>query len=185
MMPTRYVVLAADNRAAAFYSSDLHAPSQVPPAAIDISETLYQQWITNTAGLVYQSGALVAYVPPPPTATQLITYTNAKAQTLLNKARSYTAAGVTIMIDASQGTRTDLGDLAQWGAANTAAAQAWVDDNNTVTSVTGAQYVALAPLVGAYALSIYAVLASALTAIQATSPTITTTAQIDALAWPT
>lgn len=103
------------------------------------------------------------------------------AQNLLTTPRPYIAAGVTVIADASQGTRTDLGDLAQWGVQNLSQTQTWVAADLSTEVVTGAQFVALAPLVGAYALTIYAELAAVLAQIKAGA--IATAAQIDAYAW--
>ena len=150
-----------------------------------VRTTIAQNDAEFTDGALIAHSAIAAYVAPLPTVEQLANYTKDMAYARLKTARSYTASGVTILIDATQGSRTDLGNLAQWGTANPTALQPWVDNAGAVTPVTGAQYVALTPLVGAYTLSVYAVLAGALAALRASPPTITTTAQIDALAWPT
>ncbi len=133
-------------------------------------------------GWTLSSGVLVAPPAPAPTTAQLQAYANAKAASLLGAPRAYTSGAATIKVDATQGTRTDLGDLAEWGAANASATQPWTDAFDAVTQVTGAEFVAIAPMVGAYALSVYAALGGALQQIAAGS--IATTAAIDALAWP-
>lgn len=132
-------------------------------------------------GWLYNGSTFTA--PPAATVTQaqLAAYATQKAASLFANARSYTAGGITIAIDATQGTRTDLGDLVEWGTANAAAVQPWIDNSGNVTEVTGAQFVALAPLVGAYALSGYSELAAVLGEIKA--GTMTTTAAIDAAGW--
>jgi hypothetical protein len=114
----------------------------------------------------------------------LLAYAQAKASGLIAGLNSYTADGVTIKSDATATTRTDLNARAAWGASNQTASDPWIDNLGGVTEVTGAQYVALAPLVTNYWLSIYPALATVLTAINASPPTITTFAEIDSAAWP-
>ncbi len=119
---------------------------------------------------------------PAPTLTQLHVYATTKAAQLLSATRSYTAAGVTMKADASAATIANLLALAQWGTTNIASSENWIANDYSIQPVTGAQFVALAPLVGAYAQLIYGTqLAAVLT--QITVETITTTAQIDSYAW--
>lgn len=117
-----------------------------------------------------------------PSLSQLSAYANNKAMALLASLRNYSVNGVVLVADATPATRTDIGNLAQWGQTNLASVQPWVDSLGGVTSATGAQYVELAPLVGDYALSVYSTLGSVLLDIKA--GTTTTAAQIDAAAWP-
>lgn len=127
-------------------------------------------------------GALAPYNAPRAEPAALKALASALAAGLLSGARLYTAAGVTIAIDASQGTRTDLTNLMQWGAANQSAKQPWIANDGSVTLVTGAQFVALGPLVGAYALAVYAALADVLAKID--TGAIATIAQLNSYAWP-
>lgn len=147
--------------------------SIIPNDPHNIDWQAYQSWL----------GAGNSTPPAPaPTQAQLLSYGKAKADALLATARQYSAGGITLLIDASQGTRTDLGDLAQWGEANPTATANWLDNADGVTQATGAQFVAMAPLVGAYAMSVYAVLTPLVTSVKA--GTITTAAAIDSAAWP-
>lgn len=123
-----------------------------------------------------------AIAPPAPTQAQLQAYAGGKIAVLLGNMRSYTVSGVTLKSDATPATLADLTALIQWGTANPTLSQDWVANDFSTAMITGAQFVALAPQVGNYALSVYAALASVLGAISA--DTITTTAQIDAFAWP-
>jgi hypothetical protein len=139
----------------------------------------------NSDWQAYQSWLTAGNIPAPapePTQAQLIGYAKAKGDSLLATARKYAAAGATLLIDATQGTRTDLGDLAQWGATNPTASTNWLDNDDGVVQVTGAQFVVFAPLVGTYALSVYAVLTPLILGVKA--GTITTVAAIDQAAWP-
>lgn len=119
-----------------------------------------------------------------PTVAQLAAYANAKAAALLAVSKSYTASGVTIDSDATAATLADWMALLQWAALNPAASTKWVANDNSVTVITATQIDAIAPLVGAYAQSVYGDLALVLTGIQAGTPTITTLAGVDAATWP-
>lgn len=128
-------------------------------------------------------GAISAYVPPVATEPQLRGYANAKANGLRAVTRTYTLSGdLTVLCDATAQTGVDLNGLLVWGQANTGATTNWVDNNGGVVTLTGAQCVALAEAVLAYGQSVFAVLAAAMNGIS--NITITTTAEIDALAWP-
>lgn len=124
----------------------------------------------------------------PATKPQLLAYASAKLNALLVASRAYplAAAGggaaVTVNSDASTSTGADLLSLNVWGAANPTLTQPWVDNAFNVTVLTGAQLSALGLAVQAYGASAYSVLAGASTGV--TGGTVTTTAQIDALAWP-
>ena len=132
-------------------------------------------WTVSGAGLAAPSA-------PAQTQAQLQAYAGGKIAALLGNMRSYTGSGVTLKSDATPATLADLTALIQWGTANPTLSQDWVANDFSTAMITGAQFVALAPQVGNYALSVYAALASVLGAISA--DTITTTAQIDAFAWP-
>ena len=136
------------------------------------------------AGWALSGGVLVAPAATPATATQLRAYAGAKADALRAVARSYTlAGGLVVMCDSTQGTGADLIGLNTWGAANPTATTNFVQDNGGVVTLTGAQCVALANAVLAYGQSVFAVLATAMNDIA--NGMIATTAQIDALSWPT
>lgn len=128
-------------------------------------------------GWIYSGGVFAAPFTAP-TLAQLQAYANAKAAAFLSAMRTYGP----LKADATAETVTDLMALEQWGAANPTLTSNWIANDNSITALTGAQFVASAPLVGAYRLLIYSTeLAAVLFGI--TSGTITTFAQIDAYAW--
>ena len=139
-----------------------------------------------TRALAGEFGAIAAYVAPvapPATASQLRAYANAKADVLRATARAYTlTGGLRVMCDATQGTGTDLIGLKEWGGANPAATANFVQNDGGVVTLTGAQSVELANAVLAYGQSVFAALAAAMNGVA--NGAVTTTAQIDALAWP-
>lgn len=136
---------------------------------------------TETAG-VWTFAAPVVPVPPASTIGQLQAYANAKVTALIASTRQYTASGATLKADATGPTIANLLALAQWGAPNPAAVENWVANDMSVTPITGAQFAAMAPEVGAYAQLIYGTqLAAVLEGIAA--GTITAAAEIDAYAW--
>jgi len=153
------------------------------PAPVDA--TLMSQ--TGAAiGWGLSGGVLAPPVVTAPAATmaQLRAYANAKLQALLAIARPYTlASGVSVLCDANSDTMIGLDRLASWGAANPTATMAWTDNFATVTTISGAEVVALDAAVPAYWQSVYAELAIVMSAIAAA--TMTTTAEIEASAWPT
>ncbi len=140
---------------------------------------------------------LAAYGLPPtsltaPTAAQLNRYANSKVVALLSAERLYSGpavagvtmpAGVTGITCAEGLAAADLLAINAWGVAAPTATQEWTDDLYEVFTLTGAQAVTFSDATLAYGQSVYATLASAALAIKA--GTITTTAQIDALSWPT
>lgn len=93
------------------------------------------------------------------------------------------ATPVNILCDGTEKTSGRLALLLAWGQANPTATDAWKDNNRVFTELTGAQFVTLATLAGAWIKNIYAFEGDIETEINA--GTITTTAQIDALVWPT
>lgn len=129
-------------------------------------------------------GAIGAYVAPTPSADALRAYANQKLQALLAASRAYTlGGGLQAFSDATTATGMDLQALLVWGQANPALTTNWVQNNGGVVTLTGAQCVGLAQAVTAYGQSAYAVLAQAMNGIADAS--LSTYAQIDALAWPT
>jgi hypothetical protein len=158
------------------------------------TDAAYLAWSASTAPTILPNAAeldenLAFFKLPasglvPPTQAQLMAYANSKLMSVMAVPRTYALGGsVSVKADATTATGADLLSLNVWGTANPAATQPWVDDFGAVTIITGAEAVTLANAVLAYGQSAYAILASAMTGIAA--GTITTTAQIDALAWPT
>lgn len=109
-------------------------------------------------------------------------YAYIKATSLIGSMRSYNISGKTIKADATGGSLAQLMALSIWGAANPTATENWVANDLSVTVITGAEFVAVAPLVGAYAQLIYGgQLAIIILAISA--GTISTTEEIDLYPW--
>jgi hypothetical protein len=149
--------------------------ASIPPDPLNRDYQAYLAWKAagNTPDPV---------VNPTPSVAQLQAYADSKVGSLLSAMRSYTAGGVVLKSDATGTTVAYLLGLQQWGAANPTMTQNWVANDFTSTPITGAQFVALAPLVGAYAQAIYSTeLAAVLSLIAA--GTITTLAQVDAYGW--
>ncbi len=118
-----------------------------------------------------------------PTSAQLRAYAAAKADGLIAAIRSVAASGVAIKSTSTDSAIGKLAALATWGAANPTSSTIWTADDLSTVTVTGAQLAAAAPLALAYSMSIYgAALPTVLAEIG--SGAITTTAQIDAYAWP-
>lgn len=89
-----------------------------------------------------------------------------------------TDAALMVLADGKDSTRADLAMLALYGQTNPTGQKTWIDNNNTVTVLTGAQLVNLATLVGNWITDTYAAIPNIVAGIQ--SGTITTYAQIDA-----
>lgn len=125
------------------------------------------------------------YVGRVTTLAQLRAHAFGVVAALLAKPRAYPlVGGVSVLADATTATGADLNGLVTgWAQANPTLTTVWVDDNGGVTSLTGAEIVALAVAVLTYGQSVYAVLAGVMT--QIASGAIATTAAIDAAAWPT
>ena len=166
----------------AFYDTiDSPAPSSIPSAdLLSITDSQWKQAIIGFWGV--ENGQLVQMPASAPTKSQLQSYAGSKASAMLANMRSYTADGVTLKSDATSATLANLMALAQWGAANPTASFNWIADDYSSTAITGAQIVAIAPMVGAYAQLIYGTELNAVLS-QISSSTITTTAQIDAYGW--
>jgi hypothetical protein len=138
-------------------------------------------------GWTLSGGVLVAPASPAPAApsqAQLLGAANFKVASLMAVPRTYALGGsVSVKCDGMQGTGADLAGLNAWGSANPTATTTWVDDFGVPTTITGAQGVTLALSVVAYGQSVYNMLGASATEIA--SGSITTVAQVNALAWPT
>ncbi len=137
-------------------------------------------WAAVVAG---QRGPIAAYIAPAPSQDLLRRHANLVCERTLGASRVYSSSGGSIHCDATTATRADLQQLMAWGAANPDAEQDFIANDHSIWTVTGAGFVALAPQVGAYALSVYSALSTVLKAI--TEGAITTLAQIDNFEWPT
>lgn len=130
-----------------------------------------------------------AGLPPsgltPPTQAQLLTYANGKVQSLLGTARPYTVAGLSgpVVDDLGPVTALTMNTAFVMQSALTYPYK-WSDDNYTIWSMTQDQLIAFLEAAFAYGDSVWALAnGTAFSGINAGS--ITTTAQIDALSWPT
>ena len=114
----------------------------------------------------------------------LISFARFKADNVLKQLRPYSALGLTIHSDATNETLSSLFRFSAWGAANLDSVRNWVGKSHNVTPVTGAQFVALAPLVEAFEQSVYDTLAAVVAAINDDAKTITTHEHIHNFRWP-
>lgn len=127
---------------------------------------------------------------PGPTVGELVASAEKAWRTMLLEGQSFDvaasgAAAVPIFCDGTNDTRADLALLALYGQQNPAGTKTWVANNGVTTSLTGAELVTLATLAGNWVSDTYPALMTLIGDITAESPTVTTTAQIDAYAWPT
>lgn len=194
---SKFVLLAADNRAVGFYD-DL-AGATVPAAAVPISDALWLDWIQDTAGRVYD--AATQSLAPLLSASQALT----KDQLLscaYAKASAIEAAGVTVNVapagaapievqcSTTSAYVTKLTGAVQRAALDPTAVLHWEQRDGSVLNLTATQTQALGLAVANWVQSIWdertlhvqpAIVAG----------TITTTAQIDdpttasLPAWPT
>jgi hypothetical protein len=123
-----------------------------------------------------------------PSQAQLQAAASTKVQALLSSSRLYPVTGVSmppgvtgISCDALQSS-ANVQAINSWGLANPTSTQQWTDNVFNVFILTGAQAVAFSNAVLAYGQSVYAELATVVTAIA--SGSITTLAQIASEAWP-
>ena len=130
-----------------------------------------------------QLAEIAAMPDPAPTQAQLQAYASAKADSLVAALRTISADGVSIKSTSTDSAIGKLNALAAWGAANPSATTIWTADDLSTVTVTGAQIAAVAPLALAYSMAVYGAALPAVLA-EIAAGTITTTAQIDACAWP-
>jgi hypothetical protein len=131
-------------------------------------------------------GAVQPYVAPSPNRAALYAAANAKSKTLLAIARTYDlGGGVSVLCDSTTATGTNLSALDNWARGNPSGSRVWVDNFGTRTTLTSAQFSALAQAALGYALSVYDPgLSSVLASIDA--GTATTIADVaSAPGWPT
>lgn len=123
----------------------------------------------------------------PVSVTELVNYATAKRDALLaagitvNVAPSGSPA-VPILADATVSSRSDLLALYVLASGSSAFTAEWTDNNNVSTRLTAAEILVLSPAIMAWYQRMIGALSSAIAAIEA--GTITTTAQIDAITWP-
>ncbi len=136
-------------------------------------------------GWTYAAGAYAPPAAPAPAPAALRAYAAAKAAAALGTMRRYgpvSPGGFVLEADATSETLADLQLLTDDAATAPADPVSWLANDDTVTATTAGQIAALAPLVGAYRKTVFATRGAAVTGVA--SGAITTTAQIDALAWP-
>ena len=130
-----------------------------------------------------QLAEIAAMPEPGPSLAQLQAYASAKADSLVAALRTISADGVSIKSTSTDSAIGKLNALAAWGAANPSATTIWTADDLSTVTATGAQIAAVAPLALAYSMAVYGAALPAVLA-EIAAGTITTTAQIDACAWP-
>lgn len=135
---------------------------------------------------------------PPPTAAQaaaslvssLMTYASNTQTKVLTAGQSFNVTPgaqtpLNVLCDGLSSTRADLALLALFGASNPTGTQQWITNTGVTLTLTGTELVTLATLAGNWVAHTYTALAAINAGINATPPTITTTAQIDSYSWPT
>ena len=171
----------------AIYSSAIN--SIIPPDNQDYVAWLsYNNQATSVKSSADIDNVLLKYGLPvtgltPLTTDQLIAYAATKADTIVSTFKVYGSKSKTLKADRTASTLSDLLAIQQDAVANPTDPVAWLANDYTVSNLTAADVAALAPIVAADRKAIYAVASSAVTAIKA--GTITTKADVDALAWPT
>jgi hypothetical protein len=183
---TKYATIGNDGRATAFYDSNINAT--IPSGAIEITDALWSEWITNTLGLTYQAGppaALAPYAPPPPSKERLVAYARARSVAIeaggisVNIGTLQAPQNVECATDAQAVSRLMLAVLdAQANPSDT------VDYpfSSGVVTLSAAQVAAIYQAVTALYKAATNALAAVGTAIA--NGSITSFAQIDAYPWP-
>jgi hypothetical protein len=178
LVMAKYVKLAGDARAAAFFDDDVNI---VPPDAISISDSIWMEWIQSSASVIYASGVLVPYVPPAVSQSRLVEYARSKRRNVINGGVSVNVAAdgmavVVANVNTSTEGRADLAGLAHLAASNTAFTTVWVHESGDIT-LDAVQIMTLATCVANFVDRSYQVLSGVIAAIQ--SGVITTFAQIE------
>lgn len=149
-----------------------------PKDATDAVTTAALDAVLTTAGLA--TTGLTAL-----TQAQLLAYAENKIATLLATPRPYTVAGLSGPVVDDCGIPTGLDMDTTWARLATLTYPfEWSDDNYAVWSMTQVQLTAFLTAAFAYASSVWA-FANGTAFPGITGATITTTAQVNALAWPT
>lgn len=162
-------------------------PSPLPFRAtatdeMEYGREIYAACVNGDYGPIAPYVAPVAPTPPPATKQQLLDYTAAKMEAITN-------GGVTIdlgggkhaQIDTSATGRANLTGLVVMAGLNPALSVTWYQSSGNIT-LSAAEFVTIGTDVIAWISSSYA--AQSAVNAQINALTITTTAQIDAYAWP-
>lgn len=144
----QYATTDANGLVTGFYDDALH--ETIPAGALTLTDSQYQQWVANTAGLVWRNGELVPYTIP---------------LTLAQQAAAALAAGCAIVstgTPALNGTYAcDDNAVSYFTAVQTrinaglglplnAATIAWVDMAGTAHNLTAAQFTEIARAISDY-----------------------------------
>jgi hypothetical protein len=133
---------------------------------------------TRASNGVYSQDAI-----PSPTIPTLQAYADSAATALAGAATTYTYNTTSIKSDCAQGTIADWMALQQWSSLSPTATKTWVANDYTLQALPASAVGAIATMIATRRAAIFAVLAAVLIAIE--NFTITTTAQIDSVSWPT
>ncbi|WP_036292075.1 hypothetical protein [Methylosinus sp. PW1] len=182
-----YVLLGDDKRARAFFLQGLN--SNIPAGAVAITRAVYDALRANFTTLTYDAatGTTAPYVAPAPTKDALIAYTDSKRDRVA-------ASGITVNIAAagqpSQNIKvatqaqnnSDYQGLYLLAAQNSAFTTEWDDAVLGGLTINATQVAIIANAAAAFRQAAFA--AGIAVKAQIAAGTITTTAQIDAFAWP-
>jgi len=131
-------------------------------------------------------GTIAPFVVPVPTAAQLSAYASAKQSTVAAGGISVNvaASGAPQMVEVASDAAgcLNMSGAVQLASINPAQTFNWINANGSVVSLNATQILAMGVALGTFVQSTYTALGAVLAAIAAA--TITTTAQIDAFAWP-
>lgn len=152
----------------------------IPAGSASTDWRIYQEWLVD------------GHAPAPApglTPAALTAYASKVCANLLGKGRLFNvaaadAAPVLVFCDGSLAARANLALIAVAGQINPAGPATWIDGDGAATFLTGPQCVHLAVAASAWMTRISSAFAALCGAINATSPAVTTQAQIDAYPWP-
>ena len=161
------------------------------PGYVDLQKRLVvASAVQASVGWLWDGKTLTPPAPTPATIAVLLTRAQRAFQMTLAKGQTFNVGGsgqpaVPVLCDGTHDTRDDLVELVAFGKASPSGTRVWLDNADVATTLTGEQLVTLDTLVRAWRSSIYTAHGTLLAAITASPPAITTTAQVDAFAWPT
>lgn len=155
----------------------------VPSVAAQFVEVPVDATPMPEIGWAYDGKNFSVRVPRALTKDELVNYANAQQRKILTDGKSFNVAPSSspaqmVLCDGTNNTRADLALLVIEAQADSTASGAWVDNTGVTTTLTAAQFIALASAVGPWVKTTYAVLSQIYADIA--SGKTTTTAQIDA-----
>lgn len=150
-------------------------------ACVQADDSVQLGWVTVDGGTTFS-----APVVEPPSPAQLATYAEARQAALMVGGFAYDVApggeaAEIVRADTDVSGRLNLAGLVTLAQLNPSLTSVWVQAGGGLT-LTAAEITALGVAVGTFVVQTYQALAVVLAAIAA--GTITTTAQVDAAAWP-